>query len=171
MTNEEAAVWTALIVAVPTIFTAAVVPIVLRLLDMRSVREREAREDRNRMFLAKATEDVAKDLRKNTALTAQVATVAQADRRELAVKTDEKLDTIHVLVNDKLTIAMRAEIDALNNQLAMMQEMVDLKVSIDQPVTLRYLEAMDRTQQRVARLQKELAAKMLVDEVTHGKET
>lgn len=163
MTNEEAAVWTALIVAVPTIITAAVVPIVLRLLDMKTTREKEEREDRNRMFLAQATEQVAQELKTNTALTVRAATVARVDRRELAIKAEEKLDTIHDLVNSNMTLAIQAESDAVARELVALNRLKEVHLTMDETETAHLVGDITRAEVRLEQLRIVLAERHAKD--------
>ena len=159
MTNEEAAVWTALIVAVPTVLTAVVVPIVLRIIDNRNkAAELEAQHRREDIVAVRAQaglnmaaagiraaadrgEEAARLVKVNTEITEARADQANESRDDGFRKTNEKLDVIHKLVNSNMTAALKAELDATRREFALMNEIIELKKATGlQPTTAVLVE-------------------------------
>jgi hypothetical protein len=64
----------------------------------------------------------------------------------------DHLKVIHTLVNSNMTAAMQAELDATIRELAMMQEVIDIKRSVGQEPSPASLAALQRTEERVGEL-------------------
>lgn len=97
MTSEEVAIWTAVIVAVPTVLTAVVVPIALRILDMRAARQKDERDTRRQDEVARraleaveASKRVSETnnalLRQNTAITQDTSAKLEEIKTQIAEK-------------------------------------------------------------------------------------
>ncbi len=70
-----------------------------------------------------------------------------------SVVTNNKLDVIHTLVNSNMTAAMQAELDATIRELAMMQEVIDLKqASSGRPPGVEALAAIASTKLKIGEL-------------------
>jgi hypothetical protein len=83
----------------------------------------------------------------------QVARQAAAAQQSTARATTESLENIHALVNSDKTTALGRERDGLITQLALLQEIVELRGGVPTPQTKIALEA---TQARLAELNNEL---------------
>ena len=68
------------------------------------------------------------------------------------------LDTIHTLVNSNMTAAMQAEWDALYGQLALMDEVIELKRVAGREPSPQALEAVQGVQAKLTKLSAELRA-------------
>lgn len=113
-------------VALLVAFTSIVSPMLLAWLTNRQ-RRQEKIEDYARLDVvaAQAAEAARLLVQTNKAVAevgAQAAIAAQG--------TNDKLDTIHVLVNSNMTAAMRAELDARKAQLVVMEEMMALNLGV-----------------------------------------
>ncbi len=130
-----------LIITIPTL-VVALVPIVLRYLDMRERKDKEIRDYKRQDVVAVKAAEVAHSLR------------VDGDKRE------QKLDElksgqrdIHILVNSNLTAAKRAELVAIESKLALLRELLALRGTNSNPETSADIEA---TTARVKELSAEL---------------
>lgn len=67
--------------------------------------------------------------------------------------TNSKLDVIHKLVNSNMTAALQAERDATVRELAMMQEVIDLKRVAGHEPSPEALEAIVATKSKISELE------------------
>lgn len=136
------AAWVAAIVAIGTVFS----PLLLSWLTGRQ-RRAEKKQDWKRQ------DEVAEQAAKAAALLlAQNKVVAAA-----AGIINEKLDTIHTLVNSQMTAALQSESDAITRELAMMKEVIALKRASGQEPSQGALEAIVATEAKIAELRAVLA--------------
>lgn len=134
--------WVAAIVAIGTVLS----PVLLAWLTGRQ-RQAEKREDWKRQ------DQVAEQAAKAAALLlAQNEVVAEA-----AGVINEKLDTIHTLVNSQMTAALQSELDAVTRELAMMREVVALRQANGQEPSRESVGAMAATEAKITELQSVLA--------------
>lgn len=66
------------------------------------------------------------------------------------------LNTIHALVNSTLSAAIKAELEATQREIAMMNEVVDLRKRAGLDITPETTAALERSRQRVLELRTEL---------------
>jgi len=157
MTSEDASVLTALIVAVPTMLTAVAVPIILRLLDMKERREKEDRDDRRTGEIARRVEEVARVTKqRGDTATDEIFKNRQATVDSASV-TNEKLDKIHGLVDGTMSTAIQSELDATKRELAMMNELIEMRKAHGQEPTRIALDALASTSGRIVELTKQMA--------------
>ena len=90
---------------------------------------------------------------------AKVADTLVKSNKEIASKveqnhktTSDKLEVIRVDVNSNMTAAMKGELDATQREHATLIELVDLRNKLGQEPTKIVLEAIDRSQLRIAEL-------------------
>jgi hypothetical protein len=91
---------------------------------------------------------------------AEAATLLLANNERVAEtqkETNGKLDVIHTLVNSNMTAAMQSELDATVRELAMMQEVMELKRTAGQEPSPETLTAVGATTTKIAELQATLA--------------
>ncbi len=143
---------TALTVAVPAVFASSVVPLLTLWMTSRNKRI-ERSEDWARQ------DEVAKRLSAQQKLTdirvdeqSQMLKSAKAER----ALTDDKIDSIHFLVNSNMTAAMQAELDATRREVALMFEVIELKKASGKQPTAEVLAAITATKNRIAELQASL---------------
>src|SRR5688572_18678682 len=70
--------------------------------------------------------------------------------------TNEKLDTIHILVNSNMTAAMQAELDATVRELAMMREVISLNKAAGRKPSAEAIAALEMTQEKINELRSQL---------------
>lgn len=145
----------ALIAAIPTFTTPLVMAVVNHQIARQQKQEDYARQD---VVAAKAAE--AAEL-----LLASNEKVAKA-----AKVTDEKLDVIHTLVNSNMTAAMKSELDAITRELAMMQEVVELKRTAGKEPSTAALSSIESTKDKIKELQVEVAKRLEQDKTAQLKE-
>jgi hypothetical protein len=174
--------WAVLIVAITGPLAAVVGPLLLaRRLDRQQRRSKVEDYARQDAVIAKAdavAEQAAEAARlllerqdagaaRQAEVAAQAAVAAEllldANQKaaETAAATNSKLDVIHVLVNSKMTAAMRAELDATTAQLALMRRLHKLEPSPEAQA------AIVATQRRVAELQTALTERLAQSEVAN----
>ena len=135
---EMTPIWIALIVAIPTVLTSAILPLVLNIVTARARTAEKIADNKRQDELTTRTENAAKDVaiqaREAARLlvlnTSKVAEVAKetGDKIVVAAKvTNDKLDVLHTLVNSQYTAALQAELDATMRELVMVHEVIDLK--------------------------------------------
>lgn len=74
--------------------------------------------------------------------------------------TNAKLDQIHTLVNSNMTAAMQSELDATKRELAMMNEVIDLKKAAGRPPTQDVLSTLEITKAKISELEAQLADRL-----------
>ena len=120
MTSEEAAIWTAVIVAIPTVLTAAVVPIVLRIIDMRAADRKDirdiARQDevaRRALEAVKASKSVSESntrlIQENTEVTRDMKAVVDKVKEQTNGMLSHVAATSHALGEIEGKIAGKLE--------------------------------------------------------------
>lgn len=144
----DASIWVALIVAVPTVLTTAVVPVVLNVLGAKTrAAEKKADNERQDVMAARVA-DVAKRAGEAAMLlstnTAKVALVAQ--------ETNAKLDVIHTLVNSTLTTAMQTAYDANEATLIVLRRIIALGRAQGVEPSDADLKAMSETEAKLVEL-------------------
>lgn len=70
--------------------------------------------------------------------------------------TNEKLDTIHILVNSNMTAALQAELDATVRELAMMKEVIALNRAAGRAPSNEASKALEMTQAKIRELTAQL---------------
>lgn len=70
--------------------------------------------------------------------------------------TNEKLDTIHILVNSNMTAALQAELDATIRELAMMKEVIALNRAAGRAPSNEASKALEMTQAKIRELTAQL---------------
>lgn len=108
--------------------------------------------------VAVQAEEAARLLAENTAIVA-----------ESASETGKKLDTIHTLVNSNMTQAMQSEFEAVGRELVSMGELIDLRRSMGQEPSQEALNALARTQAKLAELEVNLAERAKIQEQVNRK--
>jgi hypothetical protein len=94
----------------------------------------------------------------------EVAVAARTSRDKLA----GKLDVIHTLVNSNLTAAIQSELVAIENQLVMMHEMVDLRKAAGQATSAGTLAAIGSLETHIEELRTQLAERKRQDELANA---
>lgn len=122
---DNIAIWTAVIVAVPTVLATTIVPLLTKRSDNR-VRKQERAEDAERL---RETERKADEVATKAAEAARLLVQNTAKAAEATKETNIKLaevakvtGVIHALVNSQLTESKQREFDAIERELALLQE-------------------------------------------------
>jgi hypothetical protein len=98
--------------------------------------------------IAAKTAETARLLAVNTRAVTETAHAAA----EVAQRTNDKLDVIHVLVNSNMTAAMQAELDATLREAAMIQEVIELKKAAGSEPTVETLAALESARNKIGEL-------------------
>lgn len=142
-------IWLALTVAIPAIITGAVAPLATVLIANRGRRKDKEQDWARQDAVAAQAAEAAKLL---LAANERVAATAEA--------ANAKLDVIHTLVNSNLTAAMQAELDATVRELAMMNEVIDLKRANGHEPSVNTLATVKATELRISELKATLADRL-----------
>jgi hypothetical protein len=90
---------------------------------------------------------------------AEAASLLLAENKRVAAtaaNTNNKLDTIHILVNSNMTKAMQAELDATRRDLASLREVARLNEEAGRPRSEEAHGVIEETALRIAKLDAEL---------------
>ncbi len=154
-------IWIALIVAVPTVLTSFVAPIMLSVISSKQARadrqEDYARQDK---VAAKAEEAARRLVASNTEVAATAKTVAS--------KLNNKLDVIHGLVNSSMTAAMQSELDAVTSNVVLLEQIIELKKSAGQAPTEDALKTVALMQDKMNELKANLTDRLLATAKTNA---
>jgi hypothetical protein len=150
----------ALIAAMSTLIPAVIASAIVPWLTTRARRIDRYDEWKRQDDLARRADERERlNTEQNQQIIRQQQTAVQVARQTAAVQqstaraTTESLENIHALVNSDKTIALGRERDGLVTQLALLQEIVELRGGVPTPQTKIALEA---TQARLAELNEEL---------------
>lgn len=136
-------------------------------------RQEFARQDEVAAQAAKAAQLL---LERQDAVAAQAAEAAQllliANERvaNTARATNEKLDTIHTLVNSNMTAAMQAELDARAGQLVTMKEIIALRREHGADPTPEASAAVTAATERIRELQANLYERMAQNQMVEAEQ-
>jgi len=142
-------IYLALIVAIPTILSATVSPIIMSLINNRN-RRKEKQEDYARQDAV--AEQAAKAAKLLVAANERVADTAKV--------TNGKLDVIHTLVNSNMTAAMQAELDARLENLALLLEVVEMKRAAGHSPNEETLVLIETTKRKITELKSSLGDRL-----------
>jgi hypothetical protein len=140
--------------AMASLMGTVLAPIVLMWLTSRE-RRREKLEDYARQDKVAAQAAEAAELL--LAANVKVAATAAAT----VANTNQKLDEIHVAVNSNLTKATQGELEAKEQSLILMVELMELKTAAGTLPTVDVLETIDRAKMRIAQLQHALGPRLV----------
>lgn len=160
------AVYLAVIVAVPAII-ATVVPLIIRRMDSKAraaekVQDAKASADEREQKWAR--DDRVEERMKQTAAavtaraeeTARLLVTSNQRLARASDMTNDKLDGIHGLVNSNYTAAMQAELDARQESLASLREIIELKKAAGKEPNAATLHAIAVAENRVTELKANL---------------
>jgi hypothetical protein len=157
---------TALIIAVPTVIATSVVPIFLAILTNGARRAEKIEEYARQDLVTARTQEVAKqaaeaasllaarqdDAAAQAAIAAKLLLAANERVAASAKATNNKLDTIHTLVNSNMTAAMQSELDATVRELAVMMELIELKKGMGTHPSVDTLAALKSANDKIVEL-------------------
>jgi hypothetical protein len=149
----SAAIWVAIIVAIPAVAASTVAPLLI-------ARQQNRRQD----VVARQAAEAAKLLKADNEKTAALLLAANRAAAELSVQADQatqaKLQQIHVLVNSNLTEAQERELAAMKALLVAMREVVALSRKLGLEPASTSLAEITNIEERVAALDRNLAHKI-----------
>ena len=137
----DSAILIALIVAIPTVLASTFTPLATALMATRA-RRREKLEDY-------ARQDLVAERAAEVSATLLLRTKERAEETKI---TNEKLDTIHTLVNSNMTAAMQAELDATIREKALIIELMSLKKLMDQEIATETVVALKAANDKISEL-------------------
>ncbi len=134
----DSAILVALIVAIPTVLASTFTPLAIAWM-ANHARRRERLEDYARQDLV--AERVA-----------ETADILTESNKKMALQTNAKLDSIHVLVNSNMTSAMKAELDATVREKAVLIELMSLKETMGHETATSTLVALKAAEEKITEL-------------------
>lgn len=144
------ALWTAILIAIPTTLTVLMPFIMLR------VNNRQKNDDRDANW--KRQDRIAKELEEKVNATASDAAAARN-------VISNKLDQVHTLVNGNITDFMQREADGLRREIAALEEVRDLKAGLQLDPNPVEETRLTLARARLGEVLIGLAAKMKADEM------
>lgn len=158
------AVWIALIGAVSL---SVIGPTVSGYFTNRSRRQDREEDRKDREAVANQAAEAARLLiERQDATAAKVAEAARLVKENnkavaaATAETQEQLKVIHGLVNSSMTAAMQSEYGAVQRELAMMQEVIELKRAAGKNPSVDALAAIGATKDKIAELAAALADRL-----------
>jgi hypothetical protein len=157
------------------VFVSITAPLILQNRMERQHREdREAdwkRQDAVAAKAAKAAEDLAASQKVIAEKAAEAAELLLENNERVAStqqETNGKLDVIHTLVNSSMTAAMQSESDAVQRELAVMKEIMELKKAAGHEPGPATLAAIKATEAKLHELEAALADRRSAQKKAEG---
>lgn len=156
---DNSAILVAIIIAIPMVLVSILIPIGTMFFQARnSLAEREAEWRRQDLFETRRVQRY--DI---TASTLVMASKATAEATIMArTEVNDKLDTMHTLLNSSIsskTRALQRELDSTLRELALMIELLDIKRSIGKEPTAESLAAISVAEHSISDLRADLQAR------------
>ncbi len=149
----DSSIWLALIAMGSVFASGTLAPIAIAVVQYRINRAERIENNTRQDTIANRASEVAIRAEETAKLLLAANERVASDTRA----TNSKLDVIHTLVNSNMTAALQAELDATVRELAMMNEVVELKKVAGHKPGPETLLAINSTAARISELKSTIA--------------
>jgi len=126
----------ALIVAVPTVLSTTLVPLMIKRADNQTRREERAEDKAELKLAAEKAEEVAEQAKEAARLLAENTVKAEKATQSLV----DKVDVVHVLVNSNLTLATQKLLESKEAHIELLRQYTPENLSIIKQLELEIVE-------------------------------